>query len=241
LIIGNFNLIANNYLFLDSTRQSEEQIEPEGTLPDSLEYMSIPEVVVQQDESFGVLVAGGVGITTIENFTQNSKNIVGFGILDFGVVFDKTYYLGISLNNLSFAKIESNYIDTNLNSRPILGIEYYGLEFGAVIYDMGQLKIHFNTSVSSGLIEYKVQSSINENNNTNSTNYTNNYGSDDFVVFEPKLFLTINTNQWARVVFGLNYRVPFGLDYTFQNDNYTNANIGGIGAIIKLQFGDLWF
>lgn len=225
---------------MDSTQITDEQIETTIILPDSLEYVSVPEEIVKDDESFGILVSGGVGITTIKNFTQNNQNVVGFGILDFGVIFDKTYYLGITLNNLSFAKIESNFIDTNLNSRPILGVEYYGLEFGAVVYDIGQFKIHLNTSISSGLIEYKVQSSINENTNI-STNYTGNYGSDDFIVFEPKLFLTINTNKWARVVFGVNYRMPIGLDYTFQSDNYTNSNIGGIGAIIKLQFGDLWF
>lgn len=205
---------------------------------DSLEYVSMPEETVVQDESLGVLVSGGVGITTIENFTQNSKNIVGFGIFDFGVIFNKTYYLGITLNNLSFAKIESNFIDTNVNSRPILAVEYFGIECGAVIYDLGKFKIHFNTSVSSGLIEYKVQSSINEKNNTN---YTGNYGSDDFVILEPKLFLSINTNKWSRVVFGLNYRMPFGLDYTFQNDKYSNTNIGGFGTVLKVQFGDLWF
>lgn len=224
------NLITNN---------QEQEIEKEEVKPDTLEYLSLPEEIFAEDTGLGVLVSGGVRVSTLKNYSENVDNLVGYGVFDFGVIFEKTYYIGVSVNNLSFAKIESNFIDDNYKTRPLLTIEYYGIELGAVIYNMGNWKVHLNSIFSSGLIEYRTQSNL-INIGTDPI-IEIDYGKDDFILIEPEIALSYNPTNWARILIGASYRLPINLNYTYQTEVYNDNNLSGINTFIKLQFGDLWF
>ena len=224
-------------IVLDSN-QIQEIVNQEEVKLDTLEYLSLPEEIFAEDTDLGVLVSGGVRVSNIKNYAENTDNLVGYGVFDFGVIFDKTYYIGISVNNLSFAKIESNYLDNNYKTRPLLAIEYYGIELGSVIYTNDNWKIHLNSIFSSGLIEYRIQSTL-INTSIDPLNVIN-YGKDDFILIEPELAISYNPTNWARVLIGTSYRLPVSLNYTYQTETYNNNNLTGFTTFIKLQFGDLW-
>lgn len=206
------------------------------TQVDSLEYIGVPEVIEIINTDYGVMVSGGVKVTQIFNYYENQTNFVGLGEFAFGIIFDKTWYIGASVNNLSFAKIQSSFTDPFYNSNPLLALEYYGIELGANILDFENTKIHINSLIASGLIEYRPQSSLKAENSESIVNY----GRDDFIIIEPSFAISYNLNDWSRLMLGISYRVPLGADYNFNQELYNNSKLQGISTFIKLQFGDLW-
>lgn len=241
--INSNDSILNKTLIETQTENTTETIAATDSLEnqlDSLEYIGVPEIIDTINTDFGVLVSGGVKIANIFNYSENIENTVGIGVFDFGIIFNKTWYLGASVNNLSFAKIESNLIDPTYNSKPLLALEYYGIELGANVLDFENTKIHFNCLVASGLIEYRPQSSLKAENNETDNETNVDYGRDDFIIIEPSISISYNLNDWSRFMFGINYRVPIGVEYNFNQELYDTSKLKGISAFIKLQFGDLW-
>lgn len=68
------------------------------TQSDTLEYIGVPEIETRQNTSFGVLVSGGSRVTTAMNYNEMQNNIVGIGVFDFGIIYEKKMYLGVTTN-----------------------------------------------------------------------------------------------------------------------------------------------
>lgn len=148
-------------------------------------------------------------------------------------IYDHSLYLGFGYYNLITNNIEAGFIDDSLNVRPNLRYDYFGPEFEYVFNPDNTLNFSIMTLVGMGHVKYGVSKNVTQS----GEEYYPEYSDDWFYVLEPAVNINYQLTTWMRLSANAGYRLTFGGNYTYREDNYGDSQLSGFTLKADFMFG----
>lgn len=130
-----------------------------------------------------------------------------------GVNLSNNFYLGASVNAISFNSMTSYVIDPVIDKYPVLTLNYIAFELDYAISPESEYFPSFLVAAGYGNMYFRPPvSTIFESGREKSYNPDYKLDHSNFIVIEPQINLNMNFRNFYRIVIGIGYRLIPGLD-----------------------------
>jgi len=148
--------------------------------------------------------------------------------------FNNNYNLSIGSYNMISRNIKANFLDTNINARPIFEYNYFSSAFEYIFNPDENLSYGIQTKFSLGHIRYNLIST--EKNLL--PGYNPDYGEDWFVAFEPNFSVYYNLRSWLKFLTRAGWRFSFDASYSYVGNTFNNNKLSKPFCEIAIELGN---
>lgn len=162
-----------------------------------------------------------------------------------GVNLSNNFYVGASVNAISFNSMTSYVVDPVIDKYPVLALNYIALELDYAISPESEYFPSFLVVAGYGNMYFRPPvSTIFESGREKSYNPDYKLNHKNFIIIEPQINLNMNFRNFYRIVVGIGYRLIPGLDYSPKNLSdgdrqmkLSNNELNGLTGTVTFKFG----